>query len=159
MKIIIICVGKIKDQYIKDGIEEFKKRLTPYSELEVVEVADEPCPENYSTLQELEVRAKEADRILEKLSKDSYVMALDIRGKKYNSVEFAKKIKAIQLGGKSSIDFIIGGSTGLHEKINQKANSDISFSDMTFPHGLMRLILVEQIYRAFRIINNHPYHK
>lgn len=159
MNIKIICVGKLKEKFLKEGIGEFQKRLKTYANLEIVEVKDEACPENSSELEMEKIKEVEGERILSKISKVAYVIALDICGKALTSEDFAKKIEDLSVEGISSIDFIIGGSLGLSEGVKNKSDYRLSFSKFTFPHGLMRLILVEQVYRAFRIINNHPYHK
>lgn len=159
MNIKIICVGKLKEKFLKEGIGEFQKRLKTYANLEIVEVKDEACPENSSELEMEKIKEVEGERILSKISKGAYVIALDIGGKSLTSEDFAKKIEDLSVEGISSIDFLIGGSLGLSEGVKNKSDYKLSFSKFTFPHGLMRLILVEQVYRAFRIINNHPYHK
>lgn len=159
MNIKIICVGKLKEKFLKEGIGEFQKRIKTYANLEIVEVKDEACPENSSELEMEKIKEVEGERILSKISKGAYVIALDIGGKSLTSEDFAKKIEDLSVEGISSIDFIIGGSLGLSESVKNKSDYRLSFSKFTFPHGLMRLILVEQVYRAFRIINNHPYHK
>ncbi len=159
MNIKIICVGKLKEKFLKEGIGEFQKRIKTYANLEIVEVKDEACPENSSELEMEKIKEVEGERILSKISKGAYVIALDIGGKSLTSEDFAKKIEDLSVEGISSIDFIIGGSLGLSEGVKNKSDYRLSFSKFTFPHGLMRLILVEQVYRAFRIINNHPYHK
>lgn len=159
MNIKIICVGKLKEKFLKEGIGEFQKRIKTYANLEIVEVKDEACPENSSELEMEKIKEVEGERILSKISKGAYVIALDIGGKSLTSEDLAKKIEDLSVEGISSIDFIIGGSLGLSESVKNKSDYRLSFSKFTFPHGLMRLILVEQVYRAFRIINNHPYHK
>lgn len=159
MNIKIICVGKLKEKFLKEGIGEFQKRIKTYANLEIVEVKDEACPENSSELEMEKIKEVEGERILSKISKGAYVIALDIGGKSLTSEDFAKKIEDLSVEGISSIDFIIGGSLGISEDVKNKSDYRLSFSKFTFPHGLMRLILVEQVYRAFRIINNHPYHK
>lgn len=159
MNIKIICVGKLKEKFLKEGIGEFQKRIKTYANLEIIEVKDEACPENSSELEMEKIKEVEGERILSKISKGAYVIALDIGGKSLASEDFAKKIEDLSVEGISSIDFIIGGSLGLSEGVKNKSDYRLSFSKFTFPHGLMRLILVEQVYRAFRIINNHPYHK
>lgn len=159
MNIKIICVGKLKEKFLKEGICEFQKRIKTYANLEIVEVKDEACPENSSELEMEKIKEVEGERILSKISKDAYVIALDIGGKSLTSEDFAEKIESLSVEGISAIDFIIGGSLGLSDEVKNKSDYRLSFSKFTFPHGLMRLILVEQVYRAFRIINNHPYHK
>lgn len=159
MKISIVCVGKIKESFYRQAIEEYAKRLSKYCKLEIIEVADEKTPDKASDALEAQIKEKEADRILEKIKEDAYVFTLEIKGKPYTSEGFAEMIQKTTVQGKSHLVFVIGGSLGLHEKVLKRSNHAISFSDMTFPHQLMRVILTEQIYRAFRIINGEPYHK
>ena len=159
MKIDIVCVGKIKEKYFTEALSEYAKRLSKYCTFSIKEVADEKTPENASSKEETQIKAKEADRLYKYISDDAYVIALAIEGKKYDSVGFSQKIDKIWGMGKSHIIFVIGGSLGIHEDLKKRADELISFSDMTFPHQLMRVILAEQIYRAFRISNNEPYHK
>lgn len=159
MKISIVCVGKIKESFYRQAIEEYAKRLSKYCKLEIIEVADEKTPDKASEALESQIKEKEADRILEKIKEDAYVFTLEIKGKSYTSEGFAEMIQKTTVQGKSHLVFVIGGSLGLHEKVLKRSNHAISFSDMTFPHQLMRVILTEQIYRAFRIINGEPYHK
>jgi len=158
MKITIISVGKIKERYLVDGIEEYAKRLSKYSKLEFIEVKDEKAPENLSEKDIEIIKNIESERIFQKL-KDSYIISLAIRGNQLTSEQLAKKIEDIKTYSNSHITFIIGGSLGLSDTILKKSNYHLSFSNMTFPHQLMRLILLEQIYRSFRINNNEPYHK
>lgn len=159
MKITIIGVGKIKEKFFRDAIAEYQKRLSRYCKLEICEVADEKTPDGASSVVEDTIKEKEADRILGRIAEDSYVIILDIGGKKMDSVAFGKKIEQLGISGESHIAFVIGGSLGLHEKVKRKADISISFSDMTFPHQLMRVILLEQIYRGYRIVKGEPYHK
>ena len=159
MKIKLICVGKLKEKYLDDGIKEYLKRISAYSDIEVIEVADERIPENPSLAEETIVKSKEGRRILDKVKQDDYMILLDVQGKEVDSVQFAKHIENCMLNGKSTIDFVIGGSLGHGEDVLTRANVRISFSPMTFPHQLMRLILVEQIYRAFKIMKKETYHK
>lgn len=159
MKITIITVGKIKEKYLKDAIAEYSKRLTKYCKLEIVEVADEKTPDNASEVVENAIRAKEAERILKYVKDDAFVITLEINGKQLTSEELADKIDKLGVQGTSHIIFIIGGSIGLGEDVLQKSNYALSFSKMTFPHQLMRVILLEQIYRSYRIISGEPYHK
>ena len=159
MNISIITVGKLKEKYLRQGIEEYLKRLTAYAKVEMVEVADEKAPEELSGLEMLQVKQKEGERILSKISQDTYVIALAIQGKLQSSEELAKNLDQLATYGKSKIAFVIGGSLGLSDEVIKRSNEQLSFSRMTFPHQLMRLILVEQIYRAFRINRNEPYHK
>lgn len=159
MKITIVCVGKIKEKFYRDAIAEFEKRLSKYCKLEIIEVADEKTPDNAGSALEEQIKEKEAQRILSKIKEDAYVCTLEIAGKKFSSEGFADWIEQAGIRGISSIYFVIGGSLGLHNSVLQRSNQAISFSDMTFPHQLMRVILCEQIYRSFRIMNGEPYHK
>ncbi len=159
MKINIIAVGKIKEKYIKEGIKEFSKRLSRYSSLKIIELNDEKAPENLSDKEIEIIKDKEGDRILSKIPQNSYTIALTLDGKAFSSERFSEKIEDLMLEGKSNISFIIGGSLGLSDQVIKASNYEISFSKMTFPHQLMRLILLEQVYRAFRIMRKEPYHK
>ena len=159
MKIALITVGKIKEKYLKDAIAEYSKRLSKYCKLEIVEVADEKTPDNASEVVEDMVRAKEAERILKYVKDDAYIVTLEIGGKMLSSEELADKIEHLGVQGTSHIIFIIGGSIGLGKEVLAKSNYALSFSRMTFPHQLMRVILLEQIYRSYRIISGEPYHK
>ncbi|BDZ82446.1 ribosomal RNA large subunit methyltransferase H [Claveliimonas bilis] len=159
MKITIISVGKIKEKYLKDAIAEYAKRLGKYCRLEIIEVADEKTPDQASETVEEGIRAKEAERILKNIKDDMYVITLEIQGKMLTSEELADKIETLGIQGKSSIAFVIGGSIGLGKAVSDRSDFALSFSRMTFPHQLMRVILLEQIYRGFRIINGEPYHK
>ena len=159
MKITILCVGKVKEKFYRDAIDEYVKRLGKYCKSEIIEVADEKTPERASAVEEELIKAKEAERILAKVREDAVVCTLEILGKKHTSESFAGWIEKTALSGKSHIIFIIGGSLGLHPDVSKRADAAISFSDMTFPHQLMRVILCEQIYRSYRIINGEPYHK
>ncbi len=158
MKITIISVGKIKEKYLVEGIKEYSKRLSKYTKLEIIEVPDERAPENLSKKEMKIIKDKEGKKIESKI-KNSYVIALDIDGIMFSSEELANKIEDIKTYNSSHVTFIIGGSLGLSSSILNNADLKISFSKMTFPHQLMRLILLEQIYRSFRINNNEPYHK
>lgn len=159
MSIKIIAVGKLKEKYLKSGIDEYLKRMKSYSKVEIVEVPDEQAPENLSDKDLEIVKTKEGERILSKIKKEDFVINLEIGGKLLSSEELAELIEKSQLDGRDSIVFIIGGSNGLSKEVIQRGDSSLSFSKMTFPHQLMRLILIEQVYRGYRIINNHPYHK
>lgn len=159
MKITLITVGKIKEKYLKDAISEYTKRLGKYCRLEIIEVEDEKTAEHAKDgLDEL-VRAREACRIIRYIRQDAFVITLEISGKQLSSEELAEKIEALGIQGKSHIIFIIGGSIGLGKEVLEKSDFALSFSRMTFPHQLMRVVLLEQIYRSFRIINGEPYHK
>lgn len=155
----IISVGKLKEKYLKQGIEEYLKRLKPYAKVKIEEVPDEHAPEYLSEAEKEEVKNKEGEKILTKLSTDTYVMTLEIEGKQLTSEGFAKKLDDLATYGKSKITLIIGGSLGLSDEVKSRSDFSISFSKMTYPHQLMRLILLEQIYRGFKINRNEPYHK
>ena len=159
MNITIVCVGKIKESFYRDAIAEYAKRLSKYCKFRIEEVADEECKENASAAEEEAVKAKEGERILKKIPASAFVYALAIQGKKLDSVGFSEELSKLFVSGKSDICFVIGGSIGLSDEVMQRADKKLSFSDMTFPHQLMRVILSEQIYRAFRIMNHEPYHK
>ncbi len=159
MKIDIIAVGKVKEKFYRDAIDEFAKRLGKYCKLQIIEVADEKTPDGAGEALEEQIKAKEAERILKNIREEAYVFTLEIAGKKYDSVGFANRINDLGIQGKSHIQFVIGGSLGLHSGVSGRSDAKISFSDMTFPHQLMRVILLEQIYRGFRITNGEPYHK
>ncbi|OQM44474.1 23S rRNA (pseudouridine(1915)-N(3))-methyltransferase RlmH [Anoxybacillus sp. UARK-01] len=159
MNIMVLSVGKLKEKYLKQGIEEYVKRLSGYVKMEIIEVADEKAPENLSDQEMKQIKEKEGERILAKISDDMHVIALAIDGKMKSSEEFAIHLDKLATYGTSKVAFVIGGSLGLSEKVMKRANESLSFSQMTFPHQLMRLILLEQIYRAFRINRGEPYHK
>lgn len=159
MKITVITVGKLKEKFFCDAVREYGKRLGRYCRLEIQETADEKTPEKASEVQRGQILQKEGERIGRLIPEDAFVITLEIEGKKLSSVEFAKEIERLGVSGTSHIVFVIGGSLGLHHTIKERADLAVSFSDMTFPHQLMRVILLEQIYRAYRIINGEPYHK
>lgn len=159
MKITLITVGKIKEKYLKDAIAEYTKRLGRYCKLEIIEAADERTPDRASLIEENAIRDREGERILKNIKEDSYVIALAIDGKMLDSEELADKIRTLGVQGQSSITFVIGGSIGLGAAVMKRADYSLSFSKMTFPHQLMRVVLLEQIYRCFRINSNEPYHK
>lgn len=159
MRISIVCVGKVKEKYFTGAIDEYSKRLSRYCKLEIVEVPDEKTPDGASEAVNLQIKEKEGRRILDKIPEDAYVMVLAIEGKQPDSVELSKKIENLGVRGESHIVFVIGGSLGLSSEVMKRANEAISFSRMTFPHQLMRVVLLEQVYRAYRIMNNEPYHK
>lgn len=159
MKITVISVGKIKEKYLKDAIAEYTKRLSKYCRLEIIEVADEKTPDQASENVEEGIRAREGERILKNIKDDMYVITLEIQGKMVTSEELAEKIEMLGIQGKSNLAFVIGGSIGLGKAVMNRSDFALSFSRMTFPHQLMRVVLLEQIYRGFRIINGEPYHK
>lgn len=159
MKITIVCVGKIKDKFYVDAIAEYSKRLGRYCSLSVVEVKDEKTKEQATDTEIAMIKEREGERILKNIREDGYVIALAIDGKLLDSVELSQKIEKLGLGGTSHIYFVIGGSLGLSDSVLRKADYQLSFSRMTFPHQLMRVVLLEQIYRSYRIMNHEPYHK
>lgn len=155
----MISVGRIRERYIRLGISEFQKRLQGYCKLKMTEVNDERAPDNLSEKQLKAVIDKEGERILQQIRPHSYVIALDIGGVSWSSEKLAKELEQLSIYGKSNVQFIIGGSNGLSDAVLQRADQKLSFSKMTFPHQLMKLILMEQIYRAFKIQRGEPYHK
>lgn len=159
MRVTILCVGKVKENFYQKAIEEFSKRLSRYCKLSIVEVADEKTDETASETEIEIVKDKEGERLLKNIKDDGYVICLAINGKMLDSVELSEKMQQLAVTGNSHIYFVIGGSLGLSDKILKKADYLLSFSRMTFPHQLMRVILLEQIYRAYRIANHEPYHK
>lgn len=159
MKITIICVGKIKEDFYRKAVSEYEKRLGRYCRLEIIEVQDEKTPDHASPVLEEQIKEREAARILKHIKEDAYIYSLEIEGSKPDSVSFANQLDQLAVQGKSHIQFIICGSLGLHQSVSKAARQSISFSNMTFPHQLMRVILLEQIYRAYRIIKGEPYHK
>ena len=159
MKISVITVGKIKEKYLRDAIAEYSKRLSRYCRLEIIEVADERTLDQASEAVEENIRTKEGERLLKYVRDDMYVITLEIGGKMLTSEQFAEKIETLGIQGKSSIAFVIGGSIGLGREVLKRSDYALSFSKMTFPHQLMRVVLLEQVYRAYRIMNGEPYHK
>jgi 23S rRNA (pseudouridine1915-N3)-methyltransferase len=159
MNITVISVGKLKEKYLKDAIQEYSIRLTKYCKLDIIEVPDEKAPENMSAAEEDIVKLKEGQTILKNIKADTYIIALAIQGKQLSSEKFAGLISDLGLRGKSNIAFVIGGSLGLSEEVLKRADYHLSFSAMTFPHQLMRVILLEQVYRGYRIMKGEPYHK
>lgn len=159
MRISVLCVGKIKEKFYSDAAAEYMKRLTRYCKPEIIEVQDEKTPDEAGENEEIRIKQKEGERIISKIRDDMFVIALAIDGKKLSSTELADKINGLGLSGTSHICFVIGGSLGLSKEVLDRSDMKLSFSDMTFPHQLMRVILLEQTYRAYRIINGEPYHK
>ena len=155
----VIAVGKIKEPYLTAAAAEYSKRLTPYTRLEVIQVPDEKCPEDLSEALKAQVTDKEGRQILSHISAKDYVISLEIRGKRMTSEAFASHMEMLRSTGRSDITFVIGGSLGLSQEVSERADLKLSFSDMTFPHQLMRVILLEQIYRSFKIAKHEPYHK
>ncbi len=158
LSINIICVGKIKENYLKDAISEYSKRLSKYCNLNIIELSDERLPSKLSDKTIEEIKNIEGNKILSHIKKDSYTICLDLKGKQYSSEEFSEKIDSIALNFNSTINFIIGGTLGISNAVLEKANEKICFSKMTFPHQLIRVFLLEQIFRAFKISNNETYH-
>lgn len=159
MNINIVCVGKLKERYWTDAVTEYLKRLSRYCRMEIVELKEARLLDHASPAEEEQVKTVEGESILRSLSADSYVIALDVKGKQLSSEQLSEKIENLALEGRSTVDFIIGGSLGLSEAVRKRADFRLSFSAMTFPHQMMRVILLEQIYRAFKISRNEPYHK
>jgi 23S rRNA (pseudouridine1915-N3)-methyltransferase len=159
MQINIIAVGKLKEKYWTQAVAEYVKRLSAYAKLRIVEVADEPTPDTLSPAEEEAIKEKEAARILAQIKDRDYVVALAIEGKTFTSEQWAKEMERLTTMGHSSFTFVIGGSLGLHSTVLSRANLKLSFSSFTFPHQMVRVILLEQLYRGFRIMRGEPYHK
>ena len=154
----IICVGKLKEVYLREALNEYSKRLKKYCELNIIEINDEQLPNKINENIIEQIKEKECRKIMENIKNDSYVIPLDLRGKQYTSEEFSDKIDGIQTQGYSNITFIIGGTLGLTNEVLRRANETICFSKMTFPHQLIRIFLLEQIFRSFKISKNETYH-
>ena len=152
-------MGKLREKYLREGINEYTKRISRFCDIEIQEVGDEQAPENLSPAQEEQVKRKEAEKILRKVKDGSLLIALDVKGQKFDSESFAAKLQSFFVSGYSHITFVIGGSLGLDDELLRKAHIRFSMSDLTFPHQLARLILMEQLFRAFKIINGETYHK
>ncbi|HHW02360.1 MAG TPA: 23S rRNA (pseudouridine(1915)-N(3))-methyltransferase RlmH [Thermoanaerobacterales bacterium] len=159
MNIVILAVGKLKEKYLQDGIKEYKKRLKPFCHLDIIEVAEEKVPETLSDAEKQRVLKKEGERILEKLTPSSFVIPLCVEGERYSSKQMAQKMSDLMVSGISHITFVIGGTLGLSDEVKARGHLKLSFSTFTFPHQLMRLIFVEQLYRWFKIIRGEPYHR
>ncbi|HEY9061363.1 MAG TPA: 23S rRNA (pseudouridine(1915)-N(3))-methyltransferase RlmH [Pseudobacteroides sp.] len=159
MKLSIIAVGRIKEKYLKEGIAEYSKRLSRFCDLEIIEVEDEQAPDNISTAQEIQIKKREADKIKKRIKEGSFVVVLDLKGDKPDSIGFAKRVEAFFISGVSSIVFVIGGSLGLDDDLAKTANYKLCLSELTFPHQLARLILLEQLFRCFKIMKGETYHK
>ncbi len=159
MNITLYTVGKIKESFYREAIAEYTKRLSRYVKLRIVEVADEKTPDHAGPALEAQIKEKEGNRLLAQIKDSTYLIALAIDGKKMDSLGFAKTLGELGLYGKSEVGFVIGGSLGLSPAVLSRADLRLSFSEMTFPHQLMRVILLEQIYRGYRILSNEPYHK
>ena len=159
MNITIITVGKLKEKYLKDAIDEYSKRLSRYCKLDIIEIQDEKTPDNASEKEEESIKEKEGQGILNKIKDNMFVIAMDLGGKQLTSQEFSDYVHNLGLAGNSNIAFIIGGSLGISKSVLARANYKLCFSKMTFPHQLFRVMLLEQIYRGFRIMKGEPYHK
>ena len=159
VNIKIVCVGKIKEKFCQDAVAEYKKRLGRYAKISIVELQDEMTPDGASRVEEEQILAREGKRILNALSGNDYVIELAVKGRTFTSEQLSGHLDGLMLGGRSSIAFVIGGSLGTSPEVSKRANESLSFSALTFPHQLMRVILLEQIYRSFRIMKNEPYHK
>ncbi|WEV43738.1 23S rRNA (pseudouridine(1915)-N(3))-methyltransferase RlmH [Lactobacillus sp. ESL0684] len=159
MKIKIVCVGKLKEKYFQAAIAEYCKRLSRFAKVELIQVADEKAPEKYSLAQQEQVKAIEGNRILSKIQPKDYVYVTAIKGKERSSEEFAHELQDLATYGHSTLTFVIGGSLGTSQAVNQRADSLLSFGKLTMPHQLMRVVLIEQIYRGFMINSGSPYHK
>ena len=159
MNINVICVGKLKEKYWTDAVAEYSKRLGRFCTLKITELKEDRLADNASPADEEKVKATEGTSILKAIDGDAYVIALDVRGKELSSEKLAEKVETLALDGKSNLAFIIGGSLGLSQEVLARADYRLSFSPMTFPHQMMRVILLEQIYRSFKIIRNETYHK
>ena len=159
MKITVITVGRLKEKFYREAVAEYEKRLGRYCKLEILQVEDEKTPDKASEAEEEFILRKEGERIRKLLKEDAFVITLEIAGRMYDSLAFAHTIEKLQISGVSHIQFVIGGSLGLHDEVCRKADLAVSFSKMTFPHQLMRVVLLEQIYRAYRIMQGEPYHK
>ena len=159
MKITLVTVGKVKERFFADAIKEYEKRLSRYCRLKIVQVADEKTPDTASEAQQRQIKEREGERILAQLREGEYVIALAIEGRMASSKELSEKLEKLGIAGKSQVAFIIGGSLGLSEAVLKRADEQLSFSRMTFPHQLMRVILLEQVYRSYRILSHEPYHK
>lgn len=159
LHIDIICVGKIKEQYLKDAVAEYSKRLSKYCSLTITEISDEQVPNNLNDKLAQNIKQIESNHILSHIKRDSYVICLDLKGKQFSSEEFSTKIENIALNDSSNITFIIGGTLGMSDELLKKSNELICFSKMTFPHQLIRVFLLEQLFRAFKISNNETYHR
>lgn len=159
MNIAIICIGKLKEKYWTQAVEEYSKRLRGYCSLEVVELKESRLPDKAGPAEELAVKEAEGREILKRIKDNMYVITLEVKGKMLSSEKLAEKIEGLGLSGDSNIAFVIGGSLGLSEEVSRRADFKLSFSEMTFPHQMMRVILLEQVYRSFKIMRNETYHK
>lgn len=159
MNINVVCIGKLKEKYWRDAVDEYVKRISRFAKVEIIELRESRLPDNASPADEEKVKKQEGEEILKRIKPGDCCITLEIKGKQLDSVELAEKIKKIWIGGSSTIDFVIGGSLGLSDDVSRRADFRLSFSKMTFPHQMMRVILLEQVYRSFKINNNETYHK
>lgn len=159
MNVNIICIGKLKEGYWRDAVKEYMKRLGAFCNPEIIELKESKLPANAGKTDEENVKLNEGREILDKIKPQDFVITLEIKGKKLTSEGFAEKIEELQMERRSTVDFVIGGSLGLSAEVSSRADYKMSFSDLTFPHQMMRVILLEQIYRGYKIINHEPYHK
>ena len=159
MKIKVVSIGKIKEKYLLAGIKEYTKRLQAFTKIEFFELEDEKIPDKATTAQEEQIKEKEGKRLLEKIKDDEYVILLDLHGKELDSVELSQHLEKMMISGKSTITFVIGGSLGLSKDVIQRSNFRLCFSKLTFTHQMIKLFLLEQIYRSFKIMNHQVYHK
>ncbi len=159
MNIKIVCIGKLKEKYWQEAVSEYSKRLSKYCSLKIEELKEEKLPDRAGEAEELQVKEAEGESILKKIEPKEYVISLEIKGKTLDSVAFSEKLSELQLSGKSDVTFVIGGSLGLSEAVSRRADYKLSFSAMTFPHQMMRVFLLEQVYRGFKIMKNEKYHK
>lgn len=159
MRIRIVCIGKLKEKYWTDAVDEYTKRISRYCDIEIVQLKESRLPDKASASDEQTVIYEEGQTILKNIKDGTYVITLEVKGKQLSSEELAEKIERLPIEGRSDITFVIGGSLGLSKEVSQRADFKLSFSKMTFPHQMMRVVLLEQIYRAFKIIKNETYHK
>lgn len=159
MNINVVCIGKLKEKYWRDAVDEYVKRISRFAKVEIIELKESRLPDNASPADEEKVKKQEGEEILKRIKPGDCCITLEIKGKQLDSVELAEKIKKIWIGGSSTIDFVIGGSLGLSDDVSRRADFRLSFSKMTFPHQMMRVILLEQVYRSFKINSNETYHK
>lgn len=159
MNITVICIGKLKEKYWTAAIDEYRKRLKSYCSLEIIELKESRLPDKAGPAEELAVKEAEGEEILKRIKDNQYVITLEVKGKMLSSEKLAEKVESLGIDGHSNVVFVIGGSLGLSAAVSKRANFKLSFSEMTFPHQMMRVILLEQVYRAFKIIRNEAYHK
>lgn len=159
MKIRIIAVGRLKEKFYEEAVNEFRKRISRFAEIEIIELADEKAPENLNKADLEQIKQLEGRRIMDRIGENDFVILTDLRGKELSSTEFSDKLRSLMIGGKSRFMFIIGGSNGVSDEVFRRADYKLSFSKLTFSHQIFRIMLLEQLYRAFKIMNGEPYHK